>query len=67
MTSSSILKVTYDAPSSDGGMPITSYEVQMDDGIGGGFFTVAGGDTVYLKTYYTAFGGGTCSYTEACQ
>jgi titin len=36
-TTSSLIRVTYSAPASDGGSPITNYEVQMDDGIGGGF------------------------------
>lgn len=44
VTSATAIKVLYDAPASDGGTPITNYEVQMDDGIGGGFHTVAGGD-----------------------
>ena len=68
VTSPTLLKVTYSAPASDGGSPITNYEVQMDDGIGGGFHTMAGGDgKVYLKTYFIAQGGGTCAYTQACQ
>jgi hypothetical protein len=40
----------------------------MDDGIGGGFHTVAGGDgSIYLRTYFTAYGGGDCDYSQACQ
>ena len=68
VTSGSVLKVTYAAPASDGGSPVTNYEVQMDDGVGGGFHTVAGGDGAgYLKHYFIAHGGGACSYSEACE
>ena len=68
LTSPTMLRVTYSAPASVGGSPITNYEVQMDDGIGGGFHTVAGGaGSVYLRTYFTAYGGGACSYSEACE
>jgi hypothetical protein len=68
VTSGSVIKVVYTAPPSDGGAPITNYEVQMDDGVGGGFHTVAGGGGhIYLKTYFTAFGGGACDYTSACE
>lgn len=67
VTSGSVLKVTYLPPPSDGGSPVTNYEVQMDDGVGGGFHTVAGGEgTSYLRHYFIAHGGGACSYTEAC-
>lgn len=63
-----MIRVTYTAPASDGGTPLTNYEVQMDDGLGGGFSSVAGGDgVVYLRTYFTAQGGGTCTYSEACE
>jgi large repetitive protein len=68
VTSSSVIKVTYSAPASDGGSPISNYEVQMDDGVGGGFQTVAGGDgDPYLKHYFIAQGGGVCSYAQACE
>jgi len=43
ISSETILRVTYDEPAT-GGSVLTNYEVQMDDGLGGGFFTVAGGD-----------------------
>lgn len=67
-TSPTMIRVTYGAPASDGGSPITNYEVQMDDGIGGGFHTVAGGPgSVYLRNYFTAYGGGACAYSAACE
>ena len=67
ITSGSVIRVTYSAPPSDGGSPLTSYEVQMDDGLGGGFSTVAGGTgQVYLKTYFIALGSGSCNYTSPC-
>ena len=67
VTSGSVIRVTYSAPPSDGGAPLTSYEVQMDDGLGGGFSTVAGGiGQVYLKTHFIALGSGSCNYTSPC-
>jgi hypothetical protein len=42
ITCGTAIKILYSAPS-DGGSPITNYEIQMDDGYGGGFITVAGG------------------------
>lgn len=42
----------YTAPY-DGGSPIVNYEVQMDDGLGSGLKTVAGGiGSTYLLTFY---------------
>ena len=68
VTSGSVLKVTYTPPASDGGSPISNYEVQMDDGVGGGFQTLAGGDgDPYLKHYFIAHGGGVCSHALACE
>jgi hypothetical protein len=43
LTTSSMIKVLFNEPS-DGGSPILNYEVQMDDGMGGGFTTIAGGN-----------------------
>jgi len=66
-TSGSVIRVTYSAPPSDGGSNLTGYEVQMDDGLGGGFSTVAGGvGKVYLKTYFIALGSSSCNYTSPC-
>lgn len=63
VTSAQVLKVSYSAPSSDGGSPISNYEVQMDDGLGGGFQTVAGGEShAYMLTSFTVLGGGSCFY-----
>ena len=42
-TSVNLISVIYSEPDT-GGSPITNFEVQMDDGIGGGFETVAGGE-----------------------
>lgn len=68
VTSGQVIRVTYSAPTTDGGNPLISYEVQMDDGLGGGFSTVAGGDgQAYLKLYFIALGGtSTCNYTSPC-
>ena len=67
-TSASTIKVTYTPPPSDGGSPITTYEVQMDDGVGGGFHTVAGGTgSAYLRQYFIAQSGQTgCTYVAPC-
>lgn len=37
------IRVTYDEPSS-GGSVLTNYQIAIDDGLGGGFVTIAGGD-----------------------
>ncbi len=51
-TSSDVIRITYSEPNT-GGSPITNYEIQMDDGYGGGFMTVAGGDKqIYLNTFF---------------
>ena len=42
VTNRHIVRIIYSAPS-NGGSTITNYEIQMDDGLGGGFFTIAGG------------------------
>ena len=47
------IAIEYSEPDT-GGSPITNFEVQMDDGIGGGFETIAGGDmTLYQRTSAT--------------
>lgn len=52
VSSGSIIKIIYTEPF-NGGSPITNYEIQMDDGLGGGFRTVAGGDSDnYLFTFF---------------
>jgi hypothetical protein len=49
-----MIKLIYTEPG-NGGSQIVNYEVQMDDGLGGGFNTIAGGDNqVYLYNYFTA-------------
>lgn len=59
ITSADKIKITYTAPSS-GGSLITNYEVQMDDGLGSGFITVAGGTSSNLiTTYFSASTSGT--------
>ena len=52
-TSKSTIGVTYLQPS-DQGSSILSYDVQIDDGIGGTFTTFAGGQTNYLNLYAVA-------------
>ena len=44
ITNQDLMRVVYTAPN-DGGSPILNYEVQMDNGLGSGFKTVAGGDS----------------------
>jgi hypothetical protein len=54
ITSESVIKVTYgplDA-SEDGGAPVLSYELQMDDGIGGDFASLVGAELESLATEY---------------
>lgn len=44
------IAISFNEPAT-GGSPITNFEVQMDDGIGGGFTVIAGGDdATYSKT-----------------
>ena len=51
-TSGSAIKIKYSAPD-NGGSPITNYEIQMDNGLGGPFYTVAGGESsIYTYTYF---------------
>lgn len=47
------IKVTYTAPASNGGTDITSYELQMDDGLGGDFVSLVGLNTNNLKLFHT--------------
>ena len=47
-TTTNFISVTYSEPTT-GGSPITNFELQMDDGIGGGFETVAGGELALYK------------------
>lgn len=55
VTNQNLIKVVYAAPSSDGGSPILNYEIQMDDGLGSGFRTIAGGDSqIHLYTFFQA-------------
>ena len=44
ITTTDLIALQYAEPTDTGGSPITNFEVQMDDGIGGGFTTVAGGE-----------------------
>lgn len=51
-TNGAVIRIVYAAPT-DGGSPITNYEIQMDDGIGGGFITIAGGSLgIHLYTFF---------------
>lgn len=45
------LRLTYDEPFA-GGSVLTNYEIIIDDGLGGGFVTIAGGSVnTHLDTY----------------
>lgn len=49
-TDSTRIKATYDEPYS-GGSVLTNYEIVIDDGLGGGFVTIAGGQVnTHLET-----------------
>ena len=51
MTNANQIRILYSEPF-DGGSILTNYDVQMDDGLGGGFTTIAGGDlNNYLETF----------------
>jgi hypothetical protein len=52
VTSAVAIKVSYARPVSpdDGGSPIVSYELQMDDGEGGGFVSLRGFSSYSLET-----------------
>lgn len=63
VTSSTVIRVTYSvgtvgvtAPD-DGGSPLVSYEVQMDDGLGGDFVSLSGKDLNTLVTHLTVTQG----------
>ena len=50
VTSTDRIAIEFDEPDT-GGSPITNFEIQMDDGVGGGFETVAGGELdLYKRT-----------------
>lgn len=55
VTAATAIKVTFAAssPPDDGGSPIVSYELQMDDGAGGSFVSVHGFSPSSLATHYT--------------
>ena len=49
ITTTDLIEIHFTEPET-GGSPITNFDVQMDDGIGGGFTTVAGGDlSLYMR------------------
>ena len=53
LTSPTSLRVVYDEPG-NGGSQLINYEIQMDNGLGGGFVTIAGGDlNEHLRQYAT--------------
>ena len=55
------LRLTYDEPY-HGGTLLTNLEIRIDDGMGGGFVTIAGGDVnTHLETSILI----TSNYTEA--
>lgn len=54
VTSESALKVTYGTPPpADNGSPIISYELQMDDGLGGGFVSLVGFSPYTMIGHFT--------------
>jgi len=55
-TNSKSLYVQYTIREYDGGSPILSYELQMDDGKGGDFVSLIGYDENYLKLSYIVEG-----------
>jgi len=55
-TNSKSLYVQYTIPEYDGGSPILTYELQMDDGKGGDFVSLIGYDENYLKLSYIVEG-----------
>lgn len=58
VTSDSVLKVTYGAPPpADNGSPIVSYELQMDDGLGGDFVTLTGFSPSSMIRHFTVSQG----------
>ena len=53
VTDGSKIKVTWTEPSDDGGAPIQSYGLEIDDGAGGDFVSLAGETQNYLRLEYT--------------
>lgn len=52
ITTDKSIKVTYgNPPPYDGGSPILTYEIQMDDGLAGPFQSIMGFDTKTMLTY----------------
>lgn len=54
------IRLTYDEPY-NGGSVLTNFEIKIDDGLGGGYTTIAGGDT---NTHLDAHILITSNYTE---
>ena len=51
-SSDDVIRITYTEPN-NGGSPISNYEIKIDNGIGGGFITIAGGESApYLNTFF---------------
>ena len=53
VTSTSVIKVTWQAVASDGGSDILSYSLEIDDGTGGDFTPIVGFVSDYLLTKFT--------------
>lgn len=58
VTSDTTIKVTYASPApANGGVPILSYELQMDDGLAGAFTSLTGFSTNSMATTHTVTKG----------
>jgi len=58
VTTDKQIKVTFaNPPPSNGGSPIISYELQMDDGLAGAFKSLIGFDTNSMLTTFTVSAG----------
>lgn len=57
VTSTNIIKIDYTVITSNGGSPIISYSLEVDDGMGGNFVPLFGVNTTSLSLTYTFTNG----------